>query len=176
MKNSITLTKEQGIAIINWYETVGQSNWGVWGNYPSLPVGASYLSYDTVACQINLDQKIEIDGDKYNCITTGRFSVGKKLDKNISFEALKEWAVDGYLAAKKANENQQNISVVEKYDALTNELKDLYKSMPFNEFSNNKRKSIINLKLREYGISGVSQLDSALISVGRRAECDTRKW
>jgi len=167
MKN---LSKQNAIDLINWFETTGQKNWGVWGNYPSLPVGASYLSYDTNPCQINLSETISINGEEYNCISNNRHTVGKKWNKTISFEDLKDWAIDGYLNAKKASQSDKYNSIVEKFDNSPSDLKELYRSMPLNLFSNNKRKSALNQKLREFGISGVSELDCAMQNTGRRKE------
>jgi len=79
MTTTKELSKEQGIAIIRWYDSKSE-NWGSWGNYPVLGLGASYLQYDTNPCQINLDIPVMINGEKYNCISCGR-SVGKKMEQ-----------------------------------------------------------------------------------------------
>lgn len=84
-----TLTRENAINILSWLKSEGQSNWGGWGNYPSIPVSAQYLSYDTNHCQINFGECILVGEDLINCITTGR-PVGQKWDKPISFSSLQE--------------------------------------------------------------------------------------
>lgn len=85
-----TLTRESAINILVWMKSEGQNNWGGWGNYPSIPVSAQYLSYDTNHCQINLEKSVFVGKDLINCITTGR-PVGQKWDKPISFSYLQEF-------------------------------------------------------------------------------------
>jgi hypothetical protein len=83
------LNRNEAIAILVWFAKFGNTNWGTWGKYPKLPVGASYLSYDTNPCQINLSSPVTIDGENYNCITKGR-PVGAKWSNAISFFDLQE--------------------------------------------------------------------------------------
>lgn len=162
-----TLTKENAQALITWFENEGQSNWGTWGNYPTLPVGATYLQYDTNACQINFDQTVEINGGAINCISVSRHTVGKKWDKSTSFEALKEWAIEGYAEAKRGARSNVDVVNAAKFDALPSELKVLWIECVGK--SNNQRKLALNQKLKEFDLH-VSAVDTALIGVGRRAE------
>lgn len=81
------LNRNQVLALLVWKATIGTGNWGGWGKYPSLPVGASYRQYATNQCQINLDKAVMVDGKGYNCITNGR-PVGAKWDRPIGFGDL----------------------------------------------------------------------------------------
>ena len=63
-----TLSKEQARSLFNWIEQNQLSNWGVWGNYPDLPVSASYNQYDNAQLVIKLHQPLLIDGEKANYI------------------------------------------------------------------------------------------------------------
>ena len=104
------LTKDQAISLVRWYESTGQSNWGGWSNYPTLPVGATYLQYDDNQCQVNLSETIMIDDEEVNCISHSRISVGKKCDKVMTFYTLKSWCLNEELhaeeAAKRAESNK----------------------------------------------------------------------
>lgn len=92
MKNAIMLSRENAKSLVNWYNTEGQSNWGVWGNYPSLPVGASYNSFDTCLCRILFDKDVFVEGsdEVFNCIATSRKVPGSKVKNSIGFETLLE--------------------------------------------------------------------------------------
>lgn len=75
--------------LIVWFKTEGQGNWGGWGNYPDLPVSASYLQYDSNQCQVNLTPGIEIGNELFNCISNSR-PVGSKWSNRIRFNDLQE--------------------------------------------------------------------------------------
>lgn len=86
MKN---FTKEHATDLLNWFEKEGQDNWGTWGNYPQLPAGASYASFDDCHCRVMLDEVLMLeDGTKFNCIATGRRIPGKNKGA-IHFSDLK---------------------------------------------------------------------------------------
>lgn len=90
MKTATPLTREQAINLLAWYQTEGASNFGTWSNYPNLPVGAQYLSYDVCRVHVQLDSPIEVKGNTYNCIATSRLPVGKKWDKPIGFNEIQD--------------------------------------------------------------------------------------
>lgn len=141
------LTKESAIAIIRWYDLNGQNNWGGWSNYQTIGVGASYLQYDTNQCQINLDNLVEIDGEMYNCITSGR-PVGAKWHNAISFSELRKWCLPD---EQKAREEARTAAMTAGYDnalASFNSLPEAIRSELLTLTldhcgSNNKRKSAI---------------------------------
>lgn len=141
------LTKEHGIAIIRWYDLNGRNNWGGWHSYPSIGVGASYLQYDTNMCQINLDSPVEIDGEVYNCITSGR-AVGKRWDKPISFSEIRKWCLP---EEQKAIEDIRSAEMASSYNNAMAAFRSLPETIQAellaltsdNCGSNNKRKSAI---------------------------------
>lgn len=104
----IPLNRQHALALLVWRATEGSRNWGGWGEYPDLPVDASYLSYDTNPCQINLAKPVTVEGRDYNCITSGR-PVGKKWSRPISFERLKEvFSITDEEISNKIAENEKN--------------------------------------------------------------------
>lgn len=90
MATTVELTRQEVLSILVWRATDGRGNWGGWGKYPRLQVGASYLQYDTNPCQINLSKNIYVCGDTYNCITDGT-PVGSKWIYSISFGRLQNF-------------------------------------------------------------------------------------
>ena len=66
--------------ILNWYVLEGQSNWGTWGNYPNLPIGASYNSFDICHLRITLKGTATFKGETFNCIADGRKVPGSNLE------------------------------------------------------------------------------------------------
>ena len=97
-----TLTETQATAIINWYDTIGTRNWGTWGNYPSIGVGASYHSFENCPCRIKFDTLIEIDGHAYQGIADVRNQLVPGAGDYMHIETLKELFIDGYNDAKNA--------------------------------------------------------------------------
>lgn len=97
-------------AILNWYALEGTSNWGTWGNYPKLPIGASYNSFDTCHLRITLNGTATFKGEEFNCISDGRRVPGKNLEVitiNTLVALCKEEGVEfanEYMTADKAAE------------------------------------------------------------------------
>ena len=126
MKNKI-LSKEQAIGIINWYDSKNP-NWGSWGNYPTLPVGASYLQYDIVDCVIKLKEPLSLNDGENECfkfITSGHYNTPgvKKGSDYITFYDLKAWAMPEVV---KAEYELQSLKRKAAYtQAITN-----FKSLP----------------------------------------------
>jgi hypothetical protein len=87
---TVKLSLENAKDILNWYAIEGQSNWGVWGNYPSVPVGASYDSFENCRLRILFDNDVEFEGTVFNCIATSRFVPGKKVNNVISPAFLRD--------------------------------------------------------------------------------------
>jgi hypothetical protein len=111
-----TLTKEEALALVKWYETVGVLNWGVWSDYPRLTVGASYHSFDTCHCRIKFDEDIMIDGDEYQGIADSRFVPGNGNYYHIEY--LKELFLDGYKTAKEEARTNEENSCFQNFDFL----------------------------------------------------------
>ncbi len=130
MKKGITLSKENAIAIIRWYESKSE-NWGSWGNYPTLPVGASYLQYEDCECIIKLDCRVSLaDGEnenfKYITSGSGRNTPGvKEADDYISFYSLKNWCLP---EEAKAAEELRRAAHLSAY----NEAKSNFEKLPTN--------------------------------------------
>ncbi len=75
--------------ILNWYALEGSYNWGIWGNYPTLPTGASYHSYDNCHLRLLLDQDVEFGGEVFNCIIDGGRPSGNNVREITTLSALK---------------------------------------------------------------------------------------
>lgn len=74
--------------IIDWMNEEGIHNWGSWGHYPALPIGASYHSFDTCQVRIKLDEVIELpNGELCDMIIKGR-PVGKCSNPISIFEIV----------------------------------------------------------------------------------------
>lgn len=110
--NTLELTLENVTDILNWYALEGSVNWGTWGNYPNLPVSASYHSFDTCHLRIKLEKMVSFKGHVFNCIADGRRVPGSNL-KTISIYALlcaaKEEGVqfNGYMTLEKEAERKR---------------------------------------------------------------------
>jgi len=105
------LTIKNATDILNWYALEGSSNWGVWGNYPTLPVGASYHSFDNCHLRLLLSQDVEFGGEVFNCIIAGGRPSGSKVREVITLTKLKAICeangasfVNEYMTIDKANE------------------------------------------------------------------------
>jgi hypothetical protein len=112
MTQTIKLSKEDALKIINWYDNEGVKNWGLWGNYPDLPFEASYHSFDTCHCRITFDHPVIIGDETYNGISDHRVVPGKGIYFHI--EVLKNEFLDGYRESK--NEKR----IIEKENAFKN--------------------------------------------------------
>lgn len=153
MTKAITLSKEQAIAIVRWNEAKSE-NWGCWGNYPSLPVGASYLQYDNTKCVIKLSGRLTLnDGENENFkyITSGGGNTPgvKNGEDYISFYSLKSWCLpeevksesDAYYARGNAAYN----TALANFNLLPENIKaDLLAITIEICGSNNRRKKTLN--------------------------------
>lgn len=74
-----TLSTNQALQLATWISTHRDTNWGTWGDYPALPVAATYLSYDVNPMQVNFAETILICEDEVNVLTHSRRAVGKKM-------------------------------------------------------------------------------------------------
>lgn len=107
-----TLTKQNAVDILVWYFTEGQGNWGGWGKYPSLPVGASYQQYESNPVQINFTEIVSIGEANFNCISKKR-SVGQKYSSYITFSFLQEYfgiasaEIQAVIEAKETSEQKK---------------------------------------------------------------------
>lgn len=96
--------------ILNWYALEGQGNWGTWGKYPSLPVGASYHSFDTCHLRLTFDKLVSFGGNEFNCVTNGRKVPGNGLASITISELVRICKTQGvefaneYMTSEKANE------------------------------------------------------------------------
>lgn len=104
------LTIANVTSILNWYALECSENWGTWGRYPSLPVGASYDSFDTCHLRITFTSNVSFNGESFNCIADRRHVPGKNL-KSISINRLAKLCkaagvefVNEYMTADKAAE------------------------------------------------------------------------
>lgn len=110
MKNTTELTTANVTNILNWYALEGQGNWGTWGKYPSLPVGANYHSFDTCHLCLTFDKMVTFGGNEFNCITDGRNAPGKNLITISISELVRICKSQGvefaneYMTSEKANE------------------------------------------------------------------------
>lgn len=149
------LTKEQGIALIRWYESFGQNNWGGWHNYPSLPVGASYLQYDDNKCQVNLSETIIIDDEKINCISASRRSIGNKWYKVMTFSGLKSWCLPEEVKEQEAAAKAERVSALsaakENFAKLPENIQSELMALTVETCgSNNRRKKMQNAYIVEH--------------------------
>lgn len=87
------LTQKNVEDIINWYYDTGVGNWGTWKDYPTLPVAATYHSFDTCHFRAVLSEKVSFDGSTFNCITDSRKVPGEGLTP-ISIHALKRALIE----------------------------------------------------------------------------------
>lgn len=78
--------------LVDWMQKNAQNNWGGWSNYPTLPVTATYLQYDTQKCQVNFKSTILVKNEEVNCIVWDRHTVGAKWDKPMMYSSLREFA------------------------------------------------------------------------------------
>jgi len=76
----VELTIRNVTDILNWYALEGQFNWGTWDNYPNLPIGASYKSFDTCHLRIILKGIATFKGKTFNCIADGHNVPGINLE------------------------------------------------------------------------------------------------
>jgi hypothetical protein len=84
----IHFTRKHAFEVLSWYEKTGCLNWSNWKTYPNLPVKASFVSYESNHCQINLEAEIRVRNKYYNCISTEQNPVGEQWNKPLTFTQL----------------------------------------------------------------------------------------
>lgn len=162
-----TLSKEAAKNILDWYNTTGKSNWGTWGNYPKLNVGASYHSFDVCHCRILLDETVQLDDEDkttFNCISDGRRVPGAKVKNYIDFSDLADYLktpeeknnelFEGYGRDYDRAKEKQKEEI--EYNAQSHEDKLIVETL-LNEIQLNrnkpnsgKRRNEIQIELRKY--------------------------
>lgn len=116
------LTKTGAANLIKWYDEYGVNNWGGWTNYPDLPTGASYHSFDNCQCRIKLDELLTLEsGEEFDVIADGRRIPGKykasisiyelrdyiKTDEEKITEKIEGWGRDYERAVEQKNEEKK---------------------------------------------------------------------
>jgi hypothetical protein len=157
-----TLSKEHAKAILNWYDSEGKQNWGTWSNYPVLPVGASYSSFDTCHLRILFDEKLQLEtGEIFNCIADSRREPGKNVKGIVDIYDLRNYIIPpDELKKKQYTEQWKRADQIreenETFNALPKETKDLIQNLLIEldaikgEPSSRKRRSEIERELQKY--------------------------
>ena len=103
-----TLSKSTAEAIVKWYDEIGQSNWGTWGNYPKLPVGASFHSFDTCHLRIKLDSPMKFGNQTFKFIADSRKVPGVGNSGVVSIYELRNFILSDEEKREKRLESMRN--------------------------------------------------------------------